>query len=291
MKTILLLATSLLLMSSSLSSQDEAMLKNYFEGKMVTLKLDMPATKEGVEIYPNKSTPLDFGDYSKRIKEHGISIYSGDKIMITTVKLKKKHIEFQLGGGGYGTMGDDRASVDRPYLSESSEEKALKAKIKKTTNSSTKEKLEDELDELKKARRLEQRKINMEAETLKETKEQSIREKASGSGSRFNIRYDQRLTKEETSIESIKTALSKYIAFGQGPPLANTSKPSMKSSGDIHKGMTWSDAAALYGAPKDIDQRTEGTLNVLECTFEKGSQIIKALFVEEVLVKYSISSM
>ena len=54
-------------------AQTEAALKSYFEGKMVRLRLDMPATQEGIDIYPDAQRPLDLGAYSNRLKSYGVS--------------------------------------------------------------------------------------------------------------------------------------------------------------------------------------------------------------------------
>jgi len=35
-------------------AQSESDLKQFFEGKTVTLRIDLPATKEGVNIYPER---------------------------------------------------------------------------------------------------------------------------------------------------------------------------------------------------------------------------------------------
>jgi len=289
-KYILTLSLLVSFLGSTLC-QDERSLKNYFEGKMVTLKMDMPATSDGIDVHPYESTPMDFDDYTDRIKDHGISIFSGDQIMITKIKKKKKHIEFQLGGGGYGTMGDDNASVNKPYLSETDEEKDLKENIKKETDKSEKSKLERELKKLRRIRKVEQERINMEAEQLKAAKEENIRQKAFESGSRFNIRYDVKVGPDQLNVESIKNALAKYVDFNN----ASTARSSEMiipnaSSKTLKKGLLWEEAAQMYGAPAEISQRSEGKLKVTSCTFEKDDQIITAEFVEGVLIKYSISS-
>lgn len=275
---------------SSAFSQDEQSLKSYFEGKTVTLKMDMPATSDGIDIHPYKSTPMDFDDYSKRLKDHGTSIFSGDQIMITKIKQKKKHIEFQLGGGGYGTIGDDNASVDKPYLRETDEEKDLKEEIKKEDDKSEKSKLQRELRKLQRTRRVEQERINMEAEQLKEAKEENIRRKAFESGSRFNIRYDVKVGPDQLNIESIKNALAKYVDFDSAPMARSSEMIIPNNTKTLKKGLLWEEAAQLYGTPSTVSQRNEGTLKVTECSFEKDDQIITAMFVEGVLVKYSISS-
>src|SRR5258705_13697788 len=114
----------------SVSAQSEGDLKQYFEGRNVSLKLDMPATKDGVNVYPEREQPLNYSEYANRLKRHGISVRRGDTIMITKVKVKDKHIEFQLGGGGHGTVGretDSSASVSS--VSKSRREKNIEVSL------------------------------------------------------------------------------------------------------------------------------------------------------------------
>ena len=84
----------------------EAELQRAFEGKMVRVRLDMPATSMGVDIKPQAQKPLDFNSYSARVKGNGVALRRGEEVMVTKVKLTPKLIEFQLGGGGYGTFSD-----------------------------------------------------------------------------------------------------------------------------------------------------------------------------------------
>jgi hypothetical protein len=89
-----------------LAAQDEARLRHALEGKRVTAKMDMPATQEGVDVFPGSSRPIDFPKLSGRLKKNGVAIKDGESAMVTKVKVKDDLIEIQLGGGGYGTSGD-----------------------------------------------------------------------------------------------------------------------------------------------------------------------------------------
>jgi hypothetical protein len=66
----------------------------------------MPATSQGIDLFPGSSRPLDFQKYAVRVKENGVSIKEGERSMITKIRVKDDVIEVQLGGGGYGTFGD-----------------------------------------------------------------------------------------------------------------------------------------------------------------------------------------
>ncbi len=103
--TVLAAAAALLLCSPVLA-QDEAELKKAFEGKRVILKIDMPATSSGVDVWPDRDLAVDFSEVAKLIKGNGTAIRAGEDEMVTKVHVARKHIEFQLGGGGYGTFSD-----------------------------------------------------------------------------------------------------------------------------------------------------------------------------------------
>jgi hypothetical protein len=88
--------------SAPASAQDEPELRKFFEGKSVKVKLDMPATQAGIDVYPDASRAVDFTQYSARVKSAGVAIKSGDSVLVTRVRVKDKLIEFQLAGGGFG---------------------------------------------------------------------------------------------------------------------------------------------------------------------------------------------
>jgi hypothetical protein len=108
-RTLLLAA-----LTSRLAGQSEAALKEYFEGKTVTCKLALPGTEDGVDIYPGTARPLDYPRYADRLKDYGTAVRSGEPVTVTKIRVKSKHIEFQLGGGGYGTFGDETSSNVSP---------------------------------------------------------------------------------------------------------------------------------------------------------------------------------
>ena len=109
--------TLFLYSAAALFGQSETALRDSFEGQYVTVKIDMPATKDGVDIYPFAERPLDLKRYASRIKASGAALKKGDSVMVTLVKVNRKNIELQLGGGGFGTFGDDSGSVVTPSSS------------------------------------------------------------------------------------------------------------------------------------------------------------------------------
>src|SRR3989454_11782537 len=96
------------------SAQNEQALRAFFEGRRVTLKIDMPGSSDGVDVHVDAARAIDYREYGDHLKGHGTAIRSGDTSVVTLVKLKKDLIEFQLGGGGFGTFGDATStSVNR----------------------------------------------------------------------------------------------------------------------------------------------------------------------------------
>jgi len=93
--------------SSNAVAQNPDMLSPFFEGKQVVVKMDMPGTQKGVDIYPDRQPPLDTKSYGERLKQFGVSLRNGDTVMVTKVKVNKDSVEFQLGGGGFGTAKDN----------------------------------------------------------------------------------------------------------------------------------------------------------------------------------------
>ena len=82
-------------------AQSATDLKQFFEGKTVTLRIDLPATKNGVNIYPERSQPFDYKEYGERLKRHGAFVRGYEVVTITKLDVKGKEIQVQL--AGYGT--------------------------------------------------------------------------------------------------------------------------------------------------------------------------------------------
>ena len=210
-------AALLILMSSAFAAaQTESDLKSYFEGRRVEVKIDMPATKDGINVYPNRRQPIDYGKYSNLLKTYGVGVEEGQRIMITKIKVKDKHIEFQLGGGGYGTFGDETStSVYVPSADKTRREKHLEKEIKYESDERRRRRMREELDYLRTERRREDNHNRAEVAAAEELAKQRIQEKRLQGGSRFNIRFDEKLTYRDLTPEVIMDALSEYLDFSE----------------------------------------------------------------------------
>jgi hypothetical protein len=90
-------------------------------GKDVKALTQLPATKEGVNVY---FTPpegknwdqrgLNVKDLTKWLKERGVGVESNEGVTITDVKIGGEMVEIHLGGGGMGRRGSKHAQETTP---------------------------------------------------------------------------------------------------------------------------------------------------------------------------------
>ena len=222
------------------AAQTEDVLRTAFEGKRVTVRIDMPGTSDGVDVHGDARQALDYKEYGDRLKRYGVAIRAGDSVTVTLLKMKKDLIEVQLAGGGFGTFGDDTStSVSIPDARKSERERELEHRIDDEHDRDRRRAIERELDDLRDRRDRENRRIAAERERQSETKRVRIAEQRLRSGSRFNLRYDDRVP-ERIRPQDVIAALSEFVDFGGG---VSTEPPA--PTGDItalRKGMTRAEA-------------------------------------------------
>ena len=287
------LVLALILGPLPLAAQSEAALREYFEGRTVTLRQPMPGTEEGVDVYPGAARPLDYPRYAKRLKEHGTALRSGETAVVTKIKVKSKHIEFQLDGGGYGTMGDQTSSdVSTASTPPTRREKNLEADLKREIDPARRRAMREELDELKRDREREDARNRAAVAEAEEHRRQNIRQRRLEGGSRFNIRYQEQLPAAALTPASVMAALADYVDFGGlRSDSAVASRPATPArAGLLRKGMLLQDADAMLGAATRTTDRKEGTLNVRTREYVSPDGRVTADFVEGVLIRYTISS-
>jgi hypothetical protein len=294
MKRASLVLLALIAVARPASAQTEDQLRLFFEGKPVKVKIDMPGSDDGVDVFPGRTQPVDFPKHANRLKQFGTALKRGDEVMITKIKLKKDMIEFQLGGGGYGTFMDDASSdVYVASASKTQREKNLDKEIDKETDAAKRKKLVEERDALRKEREREDARNRAEAEQAKQLKENNVRQRRLEGGSRFNIRYERTIPGAELSPEAVMNALAEYVDFstmgGQKAATPAAGAPAAKP-GELRKGLTADEVDAILGRPESINQRNEGTLKVSTSTYRRNGQTVTAEFVEGVLIRYTIQS-
>ena len=278
-------------------AQTEPLLKSFFEGKRVTARVDMPGTSDGVDVYADAREPLNFAKYRDNLKEYGTAIHAGDRVTVTFVKVKKDLIELQLGGGGYGTFGDDTStSVSMHDAPKTDREKELERLVRDEDDRDRRRRLERELDDLRERRERANRRIAVERERAEEEKKARLAERRLRGGSRFNLRYEDRVP-EGFRPEDLMAALAPYVDFGGLAP-HGTADGSLSWRDDTpaaavvppRKGMLRAEAEQWYGRPSEVSERREGALTVTTLVFVVDDRRIRADFVEDVLVRYSLTS-
>ena len=85
------------------------------------------------------------------------------------------------------------------------------------------------------------------------------------------------------------TALAEYVDFG-GRSDARDVPPPAADITQLRKGMTRAEAERAFGRVVESSQRRDGALAVTTLVFDIGDQRLAADFVEDVLVRYTITS-
>jgi hypothetical protein len=263
-----------------LFAQDEQALKRFFEGRRVVVRIDMPATSDGVDVYPEREQPLDWSKLGSRIRSTGVAVREGDRLTVTKVKVKDDLIEFQLGGGGFNTFHDSSSSVSFPRAPRTSREKQLEREVREETDAHQKRRLQRELDELRRDREREDSRSRAVEEVANAERRERDRERALDMGSRFNVRYEDRVPVGVLTPEGLMRVLSSYLEFPgtgfQSPERAEDLRYDRREDRDepadagpldelVRKGMSRSEVEDALGAADREDESREGTL-VLKVT-------------------------
>ena len=125
--TTILLAIALLMVVfpaglwAGASGQAKKSLEQLLLGKDVKALTQLPATKEGVDIY---YTPPEGKEWDQRglnlkhltkwLKERGVGVQSNEVVTITDLKIGGDMVEVHLAGGGMGRRGSKHAQKEDP---------------------------------------------------------------------------------------------------------------------------------------------------------------------------------
>jgi hypothetical protein len=297
--------SALLLLPCAVWGQNETILRQAFEGKVVTVKIDMPATQRGVDVYPLDQMPVNFREVAERLKDNSTALKIGQQVMVTKVLVNKNsHIEFQLGGGGYGTFGDNTStSVSTASQGETKAEKALRDSIKHAPGPTKRKQFEKELSSLRGERERENARAEAEAKQAQSVMEANLRAKRAESGSRFNVRYRNGIPADALTPDGLMRALAQYVDFGPAAGGSSSSSGGSNAPGQafapaggsrsaptsIRKGLLLEDVEAILGPAATATEMKEGTLIVLKRTYRKDGQKVSASFVNGVLIDFAIS--
>lgn len=291
--------TFLLFLSITASAQNEAALQQAFEGKTVIVKIDLPGTHQGVDLYPNRDKMMDFDGYSRRIKQFGAALRNGDSVLITKVRLKDKNIEFQLGGGGYGTAGDDTdTSMKFTSAPKSRREKELEEDLKNVTDSQERKAIQNDLNYERRNREREDSRNRAQAEEAAEAKKERVARRRLEGGSRFNIWYEPRIPAAGVTPNQLLELLAEYLDFGtrreSQPQRPVAGSPTISINDEallrLRKGMTRTDVLALFGAPLKTAEKGSSDAKILVLLYQMGERDVQIELISDVLIRYVISS-
>lgn len=306
--SILILAVGLGAVPSRAQS-GAATVQAYFTGKQVTVKIDMPGTQKGIDLRYNKPVPMDWKEYSSRLKQFGTAIHKGDVARVTTIVVKGDMIEFQLDGGGFGTARDDTATtVEAKPVEKSDYEKDLENQIANTDDPDKKASLQRDLDRERARRQREDAANQKAAKIASQQKAQQVMQSRESGGSRFNLRWSGSIPTDQLTPEALMKLLAEYIDFGAltggvapapaqaapaGQPAASAPSGQADASptAQLKRGMKMEEVTALLGQGKQLSESTtnEGVkTQVYE--YLTTDRRVEATYAEGVLVRFSISS-
>lgn len=278
-------------------AQSEGYLKSFFEGRKVTVRIDMPANESGIDVRPGMEPVLDYSVYGNRIRSYGVAVPEGQPIIVTKVKVKKDLIEFQLGGGGADAPYDRHHT----YVGKSSREEELEKERKKTTDSSRRSAIDRELDGLRRDRQRDEEQARALDAIANAAERDRQRDAALAGGSRFNIRFKPAVPPEALTPDGVMRALAAFVDFSglPGAPAAprgqaGAAMPARRAASNeplaLRKGMSREEVEQLVGGPRKETKRAEGSLTTVVAVYEQGDSVIEATFLDGTLIKYTISS-
>jgi hypothetical protein len=268
-------------------------------GKEVLVKIDMPGTQQGVELRFSQDNPMNWKEYSNRLKSNGVSIHKGDTARVTAVVVKNDRIEFQLNGGGFGTFLDDSSSTVTPKKVDKSDyEKQLERDISNTTDPDRKRQLQRDLDRERSRRERQEDNNQAAAQIASQIKAQKIADQRLQGGSRFNLRWSGVIPAGQNNPDAVMKLLSDYINFAgpqQAGPMPAVQNPgadaSVPATAHLKRGMKMDEVSSLFGPGKQLSESVSGDgLKTQIFQYVSGDRSVQVTYVEGLVVRYSISS-
>jgi hypothetical protein len=296
-----LLAAAFLLISLSAIAQSQSAIEEAFLHRTVWLKIDMPGTQLGVDIYPEKGDGLP-RNYESLLSQYPAAYHQGDQATVTKVVFKKDHIEFQLDHGGFGQFGDNTDVSPVPFspMPPSREEIDLRARIEHENDDRERWHEKRELEELE-HRRLENDDRNRAAaQQATEAKIAFVNDARARGGSRFNISYNNRIP-DGLTVDDVSRALGPYLSFNDNtdrrrgyeqqpqPPVYRQPRDERPraSYANIQKGMTFDD---VHAATQSLPSRTTrkntdyGTATIEE--YPEGNNLLTVTYINGVVTQF-----
>ena len=287
----------------SAHGQSEAGLREYFQGMNVTAKADLPAATTGVDIYPDAAPTINNAQVGKQMRKFGVAIRRDDSITIKDVRVTAKSIEVEFGPSESRTANSDTAPTVYVATAASQSEKKLEQDIDRETDPARREKMQEELNEviLRRAREEARLKAAMAQLAAAKAKEDSDRQRATSSVTRFNLLFPTGVPSRALSPNYLIAALTPWIDFDREASISATQEsvpgatrqvPNQEPlpSIELRKGLTEAELRRMFGDPIKREPRTVDDLHVELLTFKENGTIVEATMVEGVLVRFTESS-
>lgn len=281
--------------SPLLFAQSEAALWEALEGRTVIAKVDLPATKSGVDIDPDASAAANEAKYGKQLRQFGTATRRREPATITDVKVNPKSIAIELEKSDAGTEQPLQVYV---AAAKSPRETNLERQLERETDPERRERIEKELDDLRAQRAREDARLKAALAPLTRGAQDSNRNRAD-SATRFNLVFPSGVPSRALRPDFVMAALTKWIDFDSLPETASSDfaarprqLPTQQAGGEetseqeLRKGMTESDLKRLLGDPVKREPYTEGDLHVEILTFKRNDAMVEATMVEGVLVRF-----
>lgn len=182
-----------------LFGQQPAGLEQQFQGRRVSLLVDMPGDDSGIDVYAHPAPAGPAEEAGARLAKYGIALRKGQTAAVTLVKVKGDHIEFHLNGGGFtnrqllGLPG-----YDSVHWGMSEEERRIRYNISGTRDKQRRRRLESEYDRVRTRR-------------VRPLRAQLERERRAENGSRFNIRFASKEAAAGVSVAELTEILRPYL--------------------------------------------------------------------------------
>lgn len=214
-RMVILVAAIVAAFAQTAICQDESeqRLRRSLEGRMVLMKMDMPAINSGVFMYfDDAAVSLDEANYKRLLKANGPSVTKGSKARITGVQISQRGIEIDLDGGGSPErdwiVKGIRLTEPVP-LERSDREIDLERQLQYESNTSTASYLRGELDRERERRIMQDERNRQAYARMTKVRADYIDENRKNWGSKLVVAVRSR--KANVSLRDMLKSLSKYV--------------------------------------------------------------------------------
>lgn len=274
--------------SAYLCAQSEADLRDYFEGRTVVVKQDLPAGKTAIDIYPESASPINYADYSRRLKQFGAAFRRNQSVPLTSVRVNDRSIELQLGATAEAPA-DEVQPAASVAVEKSPRERSLERDIERETDPERLARMQQELDALRKQRQKDDARLKAALAQL--SNGNAGGQRVANAVSRIDLVFNGGVPARALNPDYVKSALKSWIDFNAAERPAPPA-PSPASSDDnapatgLRKGMTEAELVRLYGEPARRESSTQGDLRIDVLTFKRDGTTLEATEVEGVVVRF-----